>query len=107
MLVDQAPERARAVMACPFLGRTAYVDLSPALLAQRFRCPLVAVFPLRLRDGTYTLESAGTLYPPGRPSHSWAEDAMRQVTAWLEQFVRTHPEQWLWLHRRWKGIEVR
>jgi KDO2-lipid IV(A) lauroyltransferase len=106
MLVDQAPERERAVIRCPFLGQTAYVDLSPALLAQRFRCPLVAAFPLRRADGTYTLEPAGTLHPPARPSRSWAETAMRQVTVWLEQFVRAHPEQWLWLHRRWKGARV-
>ena len=26
-----------------------------------------------------------------------------QVTAWLDEFVRRHPEQWLWMHRRWKG----
>jgi Kdo2-lipid IVA lauroyltransferase/acyltransferase len=106
MLVDQAPERVRAVTACPFLGQTAHVDLSPALLAQRFRCPLVAAFPLRRVDGTYALEPAGILHPPARPSRSWAEGAMRQVTLWLEQFVRAHPEQWLWLHRRWKGVPI-
>ena len=106
MLVDQAPERARAVVRCPFLGQTAYVDLAPALLAQYFRCPLVVVFPLRRVDGTYGLESAGTLHPPARASRAWAEAAMRQVTARLEQFVRAHPEQWLWLHRRWKGARV-
>ncbi|MBN1607891.1 MAG: lysophospholipid acyltransferase family protein [Polyangiaceae bacterium] len=106
MLVDQAPERARAVIPCAFLGQTAYVDLAPALLAQRFRCPLLAVFPLRRVDGTYALEPAGVLHPPARPSRSWAESAMRQVTVWLEQFVRAHPEQWLWLHRRWKGARV-
>jgi Kdo2-lipid IVA lauroyltransferase/acyltransferase len=26
---------------------------------------------------------------------------MTQVNAVVERWVREHPEQWLWLHRRW------
>ena len=103
MMVDQAPERSRAVIVCRFLGEDARVDLAPALLAQRFRRPLVAAFPQRLSDGSYRLHFAGVLRPPERSSRDWAESAMAQVTAWLDEFVRRHPEQWLWMHRRWKG----
>ena len=28
---------------------------------------------------------------------------MREVTAALEKRVTTHPGQWFWIHRRWKG----
>jgi hypothetical protein len=28
------------------------------------------------------------------------------VTGWLEDFVRRYPDQWLWMHRRWKGVEA-
>lgn len=103
MIVDQAPERARATILAPFLGRLARVDLAPALVAARARVPLVAVFARRCEDGTHVLEVAGVCVPPARPSRAWAEQAMRQVTAWLDGFVRAHPDQWLWLHRRWKG----
>jgi Kdo2-lipid IVA lauroyltransferase/acyltransferase len=103
MIVDQAPERARATVLAPFLGRLARVDLAPALVAARARVPLIAVFARRCDDGAHVLEVAGVCAPPARPSRAWAEEAMRQVTAWLDAFVRAHPEQWLWLHRRWKG----
>jgi KDO2-lipid IV(A) lauroyltransferase len=103
MLVDQAPERDRAVVRVPFLGAVAVVDLSPALCALRGRAPLVAAFPMRLPDGSLAVHVAGVLDPPRIPSRRWAEESMTQVTAWLEAFVREHPEQWLWMHRRWKG----
>ena len=114
MLVDQAPERSRAVVEAPFLGATAVVDLSPALTALRARVPLAAVFPLRLPDGTHTVSVAAMFEPPSleerasgaRPARQWAEEVMREVTALLDAHVRAHPAQWLWMHRRWKGAAI-
>jgi KDO2-lipid IV(A) lauroyltransferase len=103
MLIDQAPRRNRAVIRVPFLGAPALVDLSPALAALRARVPLVAAFPLRSADGRHSVEIAAVIPPPRRPSRRWAEDAMLEVTQKLEAHVRRHPEQWLWMHRRWKG----
>jgi KDO2-lipid IV(A) lauroyltransferase len=102
MLIDQAPERARGVLSVPFLGAMADVDLAPALLALRARVPFVVAFPMRQSDGSHCLEVARILSPPRRASRSWAEDAMALATADLDGFVRRHPEQWLWMHRRWK-----
>lgn len=106
MLVDQAPERTRGVARAPFLGAEALIDLAPALCALRARVPLVAAFPMRLPDGTLSVHVAGVLPPPAVPSRLWAERATLQVTAWLEEFVRRNPEQWLWMHRRWKGASA-
>jgi KDO2-lipid IV(A) lauroyltransferase len=100
-LIDQAPERRRAITRMPFLGQTAEVDLVPALLAMRARCPMLVAFAKRTEEG-HAIEVLGRLVPPERPSRDWAVGAMRQATAWLEAFVREHPEQWLWMHRRWK-----
>jgi KDO2-lipid IV(A) lauroyltransferase len=118
MLIDQAPEqhravigvpfaqpprRNRAVIRVPFLGAPALVDLSPALAALRARVPLVAAFPVRDADGRHSVEIATVIPPPARPNRRWAEEAMLEVTQKLEAHVRRHPEQWLWMHRRWKG----
>jgi KDO2-lipid IV(A) lauroyltransferase len=114
MLVDQAPERSRAVVEAPFLGAAALVDLSPALTALRARVPLAAVFPVRLPDGTHTVSVAAVFEPPSleerasgaRPASLWAADVMCEVTALLDAHVRAHPAQWLWMHRRWKGATI-
>jgi KDO2-lipid IV(A) lauroyltransferase len=106
MIVDQAPERVRAVVSVPFLGAKALVDLAPALCAARAHVPLVAVFPCRAADGTHTVHVPGVLTPPAAPSREWAERAMVQVTLWLEEFVLRHPDQWLWMHRRWKTTQA-
>jgi KDO2-lipid IV(A) lauroyltransferase len=100
-MIDQAPERRRAIAHVPFLGETAEVDLVPALLAMRARCPLLVAFPKRTAAG-HGIVVMGWLIPPERPNRQWAVSAMRQATAWLEEFVREQPEQWLWMHRRWK-----
>lgn len=102
MLIDQAPERSRGTLVTPFLGAPARVDLAPALLAARAGVPLVVVFGRRTSEGEHVVELAGALVPPPRAGRAWAEQAMRQATDWLDAFVRAHPEQWLWMHRRWK-----
>jgi KDO2-lipid IV(A) lauroyltransferase len=102
MLIDQAPERERGAVRIPFLGEPAWVDLSPALCAARARVPLIVAFPRRLEDDGHTIDVAAVIEPPARPSRRWAEDAMAQATRELESFVRRHPAQWLWMHRRWK-----
>jgi KDO2-lipid IV(A) lauroyltransferase len=102
MMVDQAPLRWRAVTTVPFLGAPAAVDLAPALLAMRARVPVIAAFMHRLPDDTQQVEISGILEPPEAASRQWAEQTMETVTMWLEDFVRRHPDQWLWMHRRWK-----
>jgi Kdo2-lipid IVA lauroyltransferase/acyltransferase len=102
MLIDQAPERTRGTVVADFLGQRARVDLAPALLALRARVPLVAVFSRRSADGRLVVEVGPVFVPPPRPSRRWAERSMIELTRALDDFVRRHPEQWLWMHRRWK-----
>jgi KDO2-lipid IV(A) lauroyltransferase len=104
MMIDQAPERRRATVVTEFLGQPARVDLAPALLAMRARVPLLAVFTRRDADGRNVAELGPLLTPPSRPSRRWAEESMIELTLALDRFVRRHPEQWLWMHRRWKNV---
>jgi len=31
------------------------------------------------------------------------QGTMQVITGTVESWIREHPEQWLWLHRRWRG----
>ena len=103
LLVDQAPERGSGVLTLPFLGRPARHDLAPAILAARARVPLLVMANLRTPDGHHRLELLETIDPADlRGGRGAVERATARIVAAVEGFVRVHPEQWLWLHRRWK-----
>jgi KDO2-lipid IV(A) lauroyltransferase len=104
VLIDQAPDRASAVVDAPFLGKVAHCDMMASLLAARARTPLVLALGRRCPDGMYEVDVPATWEPPARVTRAWAEQATRAINVELEEFVRREPAQWLWLHRRWKGF---
>ncbi|HEU4405036.1 MAG TPA: lysophospholipid acyltransferase family protein [Polyangiaceae bacterium] len=104
VMIDQAPEGAGRALWHPFLGQPARHDRLAAALAARAGRPLVVAFPRREGDGTHRLEVAEVLTPPAEGAGpAWVDEATRRASAALEAFVRERPEQWLWLHRRWKA----
>lgn len=104
VMIDQAPEGAGRALWLPFLGRPARHDRLAAALAARSGRPLLVAFPRRERDGTHLLEIVDVIEPPGEGAGpAWVDEATGRASAALEAFVRERPEQWLWLHRRWKG----
>jgi Kdo2-lipid IVA lauroyltransferase/acyltransferase len=103
LLVDQAPERGSGVLTLPFLGRPARHDCAPALLAARARVPLLVMASARTAEGGHRLELLEEIDAAAlRGGRAAVEAAMGRIAAAVERFVRDHPEQWLWLHRRWK-----
>jgi KDO2-lipid IV(A) lauroyltransferase len=103
LLVDQSPERASGVVTFPFLGRPARHDLAPVLLAARARVPVLVMAGFRSDDGGHRLELLETLDAEDlRGGRAAITRATERIAAAVEGFVRSHPEQWLWLHRRWK-----
>jgi KDO2-lipid IV(A) lauroyltransferase len=102
VLVDQAPERASAVVETSFLGEKARCDAMPALLAARGGAPLVLALGRRGADGVYEVDVPLVLEPPEHARGAWVADATRAINQRVESFVFAHPDQWLWLHRRWK-----
>ena len=106
MLIDQVPERGSGVGIFPFLGAPALHDLGPALLAARCRAPLLLVLGHREPDGRHRIELAAAIDPEELRGSGAIERATAKMTAALEGFVRAHPAQWLWLHRRWKNVDA-
>lgn len=103
LLVDQAPEPTRRAVVAKFLGASARHDLAPVLLAARARSPIAVVLGRRLADGSHVLELVDELPAAAlRGGRASAEAATTRIAGAVEGFVRRTPEQWLWLHRRWK-----
>ena len=103
LMVDQSPERSSGVATFPFLGTAAKHDLAPVLLAARARAPVVVLLTRRTREGHHRLELVDVIEAAElRGGHGAVERAAERIARGIERFVREHPEQWLWLHRRWK-----
>jgi|HubBroStandDraft_1064217.scaffolds.fasta_scaffold12311_2 KDO2-lipid IV(A) lauroyltransferase len=106
MMIDQVPASPGRALRATFLGRPALADRAPAALAASCGSPLVVAASARAADGDHVLYVLDVLVPPGRPGPRWIDEATAAATAALDAFVRAHPTQWLWMHRRWKGLEA-
>jgi KDO2-lipid IV(A) lauroyltransferase len=102
-LVDHNTLRQEAVF-LPFLGRTAAVTMGPALLAVRSGAAVWPGFLERLAGGRYRLHLEEPLDTTTLEGST--EDKIRATaefyTRAMERFVLLAPEQWLWMHKRWK-----
>jgi len=85
----------------PFFGRPAITNLSTPRLAKMSGAAVFTFFPRRAPDGSYELTVGPEL--AGIPSADPEADTAR-LTALLEDAIRAAPEQYLWVHRRFKGF---
>lgn len=92
-------------MFVPFFGRLASTYKSIGLLAMRYDIPIAAVHAKRI-DGQFKYEISLTDFIE---PEEWKQqpDPLYYITARynraIEQMIRNAPEQYLWLHRRWKS----
>jgi KDO2-lipid IV(A) lauroyltransferase len=87
----------------PFFGRMAATYSSIARISIRSGSPVLPIFNRRNSDGTYKV----TVSPPVRPEKSGRieDEILRLTTVYtqaIEGHIRSYPEQWIWMHRRWK-----
>jgi KDO2-lipid IV(A) lauroyltransferase len=107
MMIDQVPASSRHAVDAPFLGRLAQVDRAPATLAAATGAPLVVAVARREGGGRQVLHVLRVLEPPpARRARTWIREATMEATRALDAFVRAHPSEWLWLHRRWRRVGV-
>lgn len=95
MLIDQ-DIRADGVFV-PFFGRLAYTPAGAAQIALRFKAAVVPAFDERLKDGSHRLHIDPPLVLPDD-----ATAATAVMTTAIERQIRRRPEQWVWIHRRWR-----
>ena len=100
MLVDQHSFRGVDV---EFFGRRCTANAMIARLARNFECPIHGTRVIRLPGHRFRIELTDAIVPPragdGRID---VPGTMQLITSIVEGWVREYPEQWLWLHRRWR-----
>lgn len=86
----------------PFFGRFAKTPRGPATFALRMQSPMIFIAPLRKPDGRFTMTFEPVPVTPTGDREADIDRIVRDYTAVLEKWVRRHPEQYFWHHRRWK-----
>jgi KDO2-lipid IV(A) lauroyltransferase len=101
MLVDQYAVRGVEVT---FFGRRTRANPLIARLARHVDCPIHGVRMIRLPDGNRFRADLTEAIPPVRDADGAldVQGTMQAITSVVEGWVREYPEQWLWLHRRWR-----
>jgi len=100
MLTDQHFSRGVDIT---FFGRRCKANPAIARLARHFDCPVVGIRVIRRPDGGFTLNGVGPLALPRDDSGQIDVAATTQlINGVVEGWVREHPGQWLWFHRRWR-----
>lgn len=100
MLVDQHFGRGVDVT---FFGRTAKANPLIARLARQVDVPIYGVRMIRLPNHRFYGELSDEVTPVRDAEGKVDVQAtMQAITSVVEGWVREHPEQWLWLHRRWR-----
>lgn len=99
-LIDQHFTRGVVV---EFFGRPCLANPLLAKLVRNYECPVHGARVVRLPGGRYRLELTPPLDLPRDASGAVdVPGAMQAMTAVVEGWVREHPGQWLWMHRRWR-----
>lgn len=92
-------------IASEFFGHPAHTFKSLAVLAQFTGAPVIPSSSWREPDGTHVLlfEPPVEVLTEGRTRDILAKNTRRFNEA-LERIVLRHPEQWIWMHKRWKKV---
>jgi Kdo2-lipid IVA lauroyltransferase/acyltransferase len=102
MLVDQYLLKGVEVT---FFGRPCRANPLIAQLARHVECPIHGTRIVRRRDdrNRFLIEMTEAIVP-ARDAQGLidVQGTMQVITTMIEGWVREHPEQWLWLHRRWR-----
>lgn len=101
ILIDQDTEVEGAFV--DFMGRPAWTPTAAAQMAIRFGAPVVFGYVLRGSDNRHTITVEGPLELTRSGNE---EEDIRTNTAMftkmIENVILRNPEQWVWMHRRWR-----
>lgn len=100
VLVDQFFGRGTEIT---FFERKTMANPLLAKLARQFDCPIYPARCVRLPEGRFRIEIEPEIKRHFKEDGALDTDKLTQdVNSCVERWVREYPEQWLWLHKRWR-----
>ncbi len=87
----------------PFFGREACTLTNLALLARRTGAPVIPLYTYREGNIHRIVIEKAMLHDNLADTNTDLIERTRIYTQWTEKVIRLHPQQWIWLHDRWKA----
>ena len=87
-----------------FFGRPACTTPGLAYLSAQSGAPVLPVFLLREGDDRHRLMILPMIEPPPDRKPETIRAYTQRYTRTIEDMVRKHPDQWIWIHRRWRTV---
>ncbi len=100
MLIDQDTDVQSVFV--PFFGKLAATPRAASDLALRTSAPVLVAFCQRKQDGAYRVSIEEVAYQPTGEREADVVSLTARLTSRIEDAIRRAPEQWVWMHRRWK-----
>jgi len=101
ILIDQDTDVESAFV--DFMDRPAWTPTAAASMAMKFGAPVIFGHIQRNRDSRHTITIEGPLNLIQTGDHDKDVIANTEMfTKKIEQCIRNNPEQWVWMHRRWR-----
>jgi len=100
-------QNARRGVQVPFFGIPAATFTAPVRFALGMNAVTLPIFMHRERWGRYVLSVEEPVELGRDKSDKAVYDNLLKLSLVLEKYVRKYPDQWLWLHRRWRHVSKR
>ena len=85
-----------------FFGKPACTSPGLAFMSAQSKAPVIPAFIVRKPNGHHRVNIYPPIEPPKDRTPESIQAATQQYTKVIEDNIKKHPEQWIWLHRRWK-----
>ena len=99
-LIDQ--NQARGGIFVPFFGKLASSPRGPALMAKRFKSPVMGTYIKRNPDSTHTVTFKEIKLVESSSIKEYLYTNTYNFSNFFEELIRENPDQWYWFHNRWK-----
>lgn len=107
ILLDQNTKPEEGGVFVDFFGLPCPMSTVAAILAERKKVPVIAVFCRAQWDGYYTFYALPQFkldFLSG-DAPDFAGQITQQIAATFQQEIEKYPEQWMWMYKRWKHIK--
>ncbi len=104
-LVDHSTSEKEGGIWIDYFGVPVAVTPAPAAIAAKTDSEIVIGFCIPQRGGRYRVYSSKIFSPPSDSKPETIHALMRQILEIIEQEIRTYPEYWLWMYKRWRKID--